>query len=246
MNTLAYLRRSPSSVRNTVQSSSFLRGSVFAPLSLSEEILRGSGGMWVGLVGDCTYNGNFSVEKDLGTGGIAGIFEMGTGAGSVEALKRPLSLFDFLVSTRFLGVVGLSVESLALDFSGMLSAAVKDLRLVASTLNEFFLGSSTFTGLVVSFGVSFVGDDGLDCDDTQLFLRSFVSDRTGELELEESACFTLSLRLRSGFGSAEGSRLLLEKGRNLDDRRERLGRNCGICTTWGPSSDSGLEPPEDE
>ena len=41
----SYLRRSASSVRNTVQSSSFLRGSVLGPLILAEEMVRGSGGI---------------------------------------------------------------------------------------------------------------------------------------------------------------------------------------------------------
>ena len=51
---MLYLRRSPSSVRNTVQSSSFLRGSVLRPLSLSGDMVCGKGGMWAGLVGDRT------------------------------------------------------------------------------------------------------------------------------------------------------------------------------------------------
>jgi hypothetical protein len=82
------------------------------------------------------------------------------------------------------------------------------------------------------------------------FLRSLVRERAGEL-LGESACFTISLRprsaLRSGLGSADGSLLLLEKGKYLDDRRELLvGLSCGMCTASGSgaSSDEGLDPPE--
>lgn len=76
-------------------------------------------------------------------------------------------------------------------------------------------------------------------------------ERAGELLGGDSVCLTASLRPRSAFLSAlrsvDGSLLLLEKGRNLDDRRELLaGRSWGICTTSSSSasSDEGLDPPE--
>jgi hypothetical protein len=47
-------------------------------------------------------------------------------------------------------------------------------------------------------------------------------------------------------GSIEGSLLLLEKGRNLDDRRVvAAGLNCGISRACGASSEDGLDPPEE-
>ena len=145
-------------------------------------------------------------------------------------MKRPLSRFDFL-ERRFLGLGGLSepsVASLASDFSGMLV-----------TLADAF------------FFASLVGDDDRDDDEIHDFLLKFESDLTGVMGLGESAClifsFPASVRVRSGLGSLEGSRLLLEKGKNLDDRRELLCLNCGICKcSSGASSELGLEPPEDE
>lgn len=185
------------------------------------------------------YEGSFSVENDLGIGGTAGAFGADSDGGSVlEAPKMPLRRLDFLVRTRVLCVAWLSVVSLALDLSGMLSAAEIDLRLLASIFKEFLRDSSPFVGLAVSL----VGEDDLDCDDIQLFLRNLVRDRAGETEAGESDCLMFSLRL--DFGSSEGSRLLLEKGLNFDDRRETLGLSCGICA-WGPSSESGLEPSDD-
>lgn len=178
--------------------------------------------MWVGLVGVCVNEGNLSVEKDLGTGGTEGVLEAAWGGcwPGVE-LKIPLSRFDFLVRTRPFEVVGLSVTSLALECSGILIVPVKDLRRFASTFNEFFLDSPSLTGLATSFA----GEEDLDCGKIHDFLRSFVSDRAGDDELGDSACFRVSVRLRSGLGSTEGSRLLLEKDRNLDDRREMVGFN---------------------
>ena len=70
--------------------------------------------------------------------------------------------------------------------------------------------------------LSLDGDvDSLDCCGpmTHDFLRRFVKEREGEGE-GESACLTASGRPRSGFGSADGSRLLVEKGRNLEERRD--------------------------
>ena len=198
--------------------------------------------MWVGVVGDCVNEGNLSVEKDLGNGGTEGTLEsVGGACWEFDALKRPLSRLDFLVRTRFLVEDGLSATSRVLDFSGMLSAPVRVLRLLGSALNDFFLASSSFTEL----GRSWAGEDDLDGDEIQDFLLNLVSDRTGDMELGDSACLRLSLRLRSGFGSAEGSRPLLLNDRNLDDRRELLGLNCSICSSWGASSESGLDPPDD-
>src|SRR5947209_3817950 len=105
------LRRSPSSVRNTVQSSSFLRGSVFAPFSFSAEMLRGSGGTLVGLrgVGRCVFKGSFSVEKDFGIAGTGGAFAV--------ALNSPLRRLFFLL--RGMRDCRSEVVSLASDSSGM-------------------------------------------------------------------------------------------------------------------------------
>ena len=133
-------------------------------------------------------------------------------------MKKPLSLLFFLVRRRLLWVVGLSVVSLDdLDSSGMLAVTVSPFRLVASTLSEAARDSPSFTGSAVSL----LGED--DLDPTKLFLRRRVSERTGEMALGFSERFRLLLRVRPDLRSLEGSRLLLEKGRNLDDRRELLG-----------------------
>jgi hypothetical protein len=131
---------------------------------------------------------------------------------------------------------GASATSLGLDVSGILSGFV----------NAFFLASSCFLA-------SFVGEEDRDADDIQDFLLSIESERAGDSDLGDSVCLRgsvrVSVRLRSGFGSAEWSRLLLEKDRNLDDRRELLGLNCGRiskCSSTGASSESGLDPSEDE
>jgi hypothetical protein len=220
---MPYLRRSASSVRNTVQSSSFLRGSVFTPLSFSAAIGRG-GTTWVGLSGSCgwLYKESFSVEKDLGTAGTAGAVAV--------ALKRPLRRLFFLL--RGMGEVSSEIVSLASESSGMLTVLVGVFCLLASLVTCWlFLVLSSFC--CVSFSREGEDDD-LDCccDCTIHDLRrSLVSERAGEAE-GELACLTASLRprsaLRSGRGSTEGSLLLLEKGLNLDARREVLGLNVGI------------------
>jgi hypothetical protein len=97
------------------------------------------------------------------------------------------------------------------------------------------------------FSFSFVGEDDLDwLGGIHDFLRNLDSDRAGDMEPEVSVSFSLgpSGRVRRDLRSCDGSRLLLANGRNLDDRRERLGFICGICST-GASSESGLDPPED-
>jgi hypothetical protein len=88
------------------------------------------------------------------------------------------------------------------------------------------------------------------CDTTHDFLRRLVRDREGE-PTGESDCFTASVRPRSAFlsilRSADGSLLLLEKGRNLEERRETLlGLSWGISTPAmsGASSEEGLDPSE--
>ena len=106
-----------------------------------------------------------------------------------------------------------------LDSSGMLAVTVSPFRLLASTLIEFLRDSPSFTGSTVSL----LGED--DLDPTKLFLRRRVNERTGEMALEFSERFRLLLRVRSDLRSLDGSRLLLEKGRNLDERRELLGLN---------------------
>jgi hypothetical protein len=192
--------------------------------------------MWAGLVGvEC--EGSLSVEKDLGIGGTAGasaaagcfcctldVFEV---LELLDALNRPLSRFAFFVSSRFLGLSGLSTT-----FSGMLSVLV----------NTFFLASSCFFA-------SFDGEEDRDADDIQDFRRSNERERAGDSDLGESVCLRVSVRLRSGLGSAEGSRDLLEKDKNLDDRRELLDLSWGRisrCSSTDASSESGLEPSEDE
>jgi hypothetical protein len=118
------------------------------------------------------------------------------------------------------------------------------------SLSSFFRAFCSLTG-------DDVDDRDCDCcccccceETTHDFLRSFVRDRAGELP-GDSACFTASVRprsaLRSGVGSADGSLLLLEKGRKREDRRVLgAGLSCGICTpaSSGASSDDGLDPPE--
>lgn len=234
---LSYLRRSASSVRNTVQSSSFLRGSVLTPLKFSWETLRGSGGTPVGLSGvrGCELSGSFSVEKDLGTAGTGGTLTV--------ALKRPLRRLFFLLR----GARGWMEEEVvfASEVSGMLAVLVV-FRLLASWIFVFssFLDFSR-EGDVVDLR-------GSESEDTiHDFLRSFDMDRAGET-LGESSCLTASLRprsaLRSDLRSALGSLLRLEKERNLDDRRELMessfGLSSGICSISGSSSEEGLDPPE--
>lgn len=135
----------------------------------------------------------------------------------------------------------------------MLAAFAAVFRL--STSSDFFVLSSFFE---LSFSRAGEDEDFRDCwscDTIQDFLRSFDMERTGEPLGGDSVCLaaslTASLRPRSAFLSAfrsvDGSRLLLEKGRNLDDRRELLaGRSWGICTASrsGASSDEGVDPPE--
>jgi hypothetical protein len=84
----------------------------------------------------------------------------------------------------------------------------------------------------------------------QDFLRNFVSDRAGEPP-GDSAFVIASVRLFSGLRldleSTDGSLLLLEKDKNLDDRREAiLGLKGGMWTASvsGASSDDGLVPRE--
>jgi len=234
----SYLRRSASSVRNTVQSSSFLRGSVLTPLKLSWETLRGSGGTPVGLSGvrGCVLSGSFSVEKDLGTAGTGGTLTV--------ALKRPLRRLFFLLR----GARGWTevVVVFASAVSGML-AVLAVFRLLASWI--FFVFSSF---LDFSREGDVVDLRGSESEETiHDFLRSLDMDRAGET-LGESSCLTASLRprsaLRSDLRSALGSLLLLEKERNLDDRRElmesSLGLSSGICSISGSSSEEGLDPPE--
>lgn len=198
--------------------------------------------MWVGLVGDRTYEGSLSVEKDFGSEGTGGSFAVaGTVTGSVdEEVKRPLSRLFFLVRTRVLCVVGLSLASwVDLDSSGMLAVTANPFRLLASRLNEFLRDSGSFLGLLTSL----LGEE--DLDETKLFRRSRVNDLTGDMAFEFSDRFRLSLRLRSDLRSLDGSRLLLEKDANMDERRELLGLSCGISgirSACGPSSSSGLEP----
>jgi hypothetical protein len=86
----------------------------------------------------------------------------------------------------------------------------------------------------------FVGEAGLDCEDTHDFLLNFDSERAGD-SLGELDCLRTSIRPVLGCGSCDGSRLLLEKGRNLDVRREMLGFIWGICSAWTTASESGPE-----
>jgi hypothetical protein len=127
------------------------------------------------------------------------------------------------------------MTSFVLDSSGMLSGAVRDLRLLLSMSPVFSVSCAS--------SLSFVGELGLDCDTIQDFLLSLDSDREGDMEVCVSDALRVSLRLRL---DSDDSRLLLEKGRNLDDRREAGGFNCGIWSLDVPSSESGAEPSEEE
>lgn len=180
--------------------------------------------------------------KDAGTGGTEGASVAAGCSSALEELKKPLRRLFFFERTRLLCLVGLSAASLALDLSGMLEAPVNVLCLLASRFNEFLRDSGpSFFGLAVSF----VGEDGRERDPTQLFLRSADNDRTGEMDGADSSRFMLLLRLRLESGSADGSRLLLLKGRNLVDLRELLGLSCGFCSMGGGSSESALDPSEE-
>lgn len=193
--------------------------------------------------------GSLSVENDFGRAGTDGGFEA-VGGGWVAAfevccaldeLKNPLKgLFVFLVRTRVLVFAWSLVVSLVPGSSGMVVEPVKDFPLPGSTLIESFFDSSTLATLPDSF----VGDDDRDCDEIHDFRLSLLNDRPGEMGVG-STFFWSSWRLRLSLGSSEGSRLLLEKENNLDDRREFVGLNCSGCSTCGGSSDDGLEPPED-
>jgi len=70
----------------------------------------------------------------------------------------------------------------------MLAAVASDFFLLASTLKEFLRDPASLFALLVSL----VGEDDLDDDATQLFRRSRVKDRAGDMELELLVCFTLS------------------------------------------------------
>jgi hypothetical protein len=235
----SYLRRSASSVRNTVQSSSFLRGSVLMPLKFSCETFRGRGGTPVGLRGvcGCVFKCSFSVEKDLGMAGTGGTLTV--------ALKRPLKRLFFLLKGT--GCWSSGAVSLASDVSGMLTVWVGVFRLLASRL---FLEPSSF------FPLSFSreGDDESfrccwSCETIHDFLRSFDRDRAGELLGDSfclTDCLTASLRplsaLRSDLRSVEGSLLLLEKGRNLEDRRVVVGAS-GLVRSRAPLQTMDLTRP---
>lgn len=165
--------------------------------------------------------------------------------------KMPLSRLFFLSAGA--GCCGSEMALFAPGVSGMLTVFAAVFRLSAS--KDFFATSSFF-----ELGLSRAGEeedfrDCWSCETIHDFLRSLDMERAGELLGGDSVCLaaslTASLRPRSAFLSAfrsvEGSRLLLEKGRNLDDRRELFaGRSWGICTASrsGPSSDEGLDPPE--
>jgi hypothetical protein len=200
--------------------------------------------------------GSLSVENDFGRAGRAGTGEAleaaafgfhrevgGRSGGLVDELKRPLNgRLDFFVRTRACGLGGSGTTFRDLDSSGMRTAPVSDLRLLVSEATVFFFESS-FTGLLDSF----VGEDEREGDDIHDFLLNLDNDRTGDNDFGESVCFTVSGRLRSGFGSADGSLLFDVNDSNLDDRREFVGRNWGICIGWGwgSSSEDGLDPPEE-
>lgn len=195
---------------------------------------------------ECGYRGSCSVEKDFGTEGTAGPF----------VVKSALRRLFFLL--RGMGSTVSCTSSLASSFtaasSRMLSVLAGVFRFGASDVAAFFFASS-FWAAFFSFLLSFVGEVvvvvvvvGCCCCWTYDFLLSFVRDLDGEL-FGDSVSLTASLRLRSGLGSTEGSLLLLEKGRNLDDRRVVLaglsGLNCGISSACGASSEDGLEPPDE-
>jgi hypothetical protein len=119
----------------------------------------------------------------------------------------------------------------------MLSGDVGDFRLLESE-NKLFPASS----VLPAPSLSLVGELDLDCDVIQDFLLNLDSDREGDMELGVPGSLRVSLRLRL---DSDRSRLLLEKGRNLDERRAAAGFNCGIWSPGLPSSESGLEPSED-
>lgn len=208
----------------------------------------GSGGC-DGVGGCCAYEGSLSVEKDVGICtendfgicGTAGILETDR-CWLFDELNMLLSgRLLFLDSTRAFNGSEASFGVTSLAFSGMLSAPL--LRLFTSMGNVLFFDSC----VRLWFSFNFVGDPDLDCeDDIHDFLLNLDSDREGDSEWGGPASVRESWRLRRGFGSSDGSLLLLEKERNLDVRRELDGRNCGICSAWGASSESGLEPLEDE
>lgn len=128
----------------------------------------------------------------------------------------------------------------------MLTVLVGVFLLFGSVVDWLFFTLSSFLWVIFSL----VGEDEeLDCccETIHDFLRSLVRDRAGEPP-GESVCLTVSVRPRSAFlsglGSADGSLLLLEKGRNLVERRELLGLKCTPAVS-GASSEEGLDPPEE-
>jgi len=188
-------------------------------------------------LGDWLYVGNLSVENDLGSGGSVGA-ESDERSEVLDWLKRPPSGFlDFLVRTRLL-VCGLSVGSFVLGFSRMFSWLFLDADLLASRFDVFVCCLS-------SFSTSRVGEDGRELDAIQDFLLSLERDRAGDMEPGESVDFRGFLSFLSCLGSTEESRLLLENGRNLDDRRELVGLEGGMLSAGGAVSVSGLDASDD-
>lgn len=182
--------------------------------------------------------------KDAGTWGTEGASAAAGCSSTFVELNKPLRRLVLFVSTRFFCRVGLSMGSLALGWSGMFEALASVLCLFASKFNDL-LDDSALPFSFCEPAISLVGEGGPECDDTQLFLRSLDNDRTGEMEVDDSSRLMLLLRLRPGCGSLEGSRFLLEKGKNLDDRRELLCLSCGFCSMGGGSSESAPEPSEE-
>ena len=155
-------------------------------------------------------------------------------------------LFDFLVRTRALdSPVSFLEKPLTGASSGMLEVVVDVGRLSVSPMSEAFPGSSTSMAVCLSLAFSFVGELDREVGDIHDFLLSLDNERAGESEGDASSFLVDSRRLLAGFRSSEGSRLLDEKGRNLEARRELEGLNSGSCSL-GAFSDAGLEPPDDE